>query len=339
MHRSRRPRRAVEDIRAPLSDGLVEDTSLHPVVVPSGVPHPIARCRWCGGPFFPVFTTWWACAQAPCVARQMAHAIWGDPRGEAPIFLPLPLQVEIQESQAKRLLVAGAGGASKSYGGRRLLYSECRRYAGYRALLLRCTYDELSKNHLQYMPMEAEAFGARYLGGNQRQMIFEKDDGNDSMIFMGFCENARDIVKHLGNDWDLTLFDEGVHFLPAALSEISARDRGSLTCVRPLGQVRDGRTIILTNPGGRAMRYLIDHYITRTPDLEEYPRYVARIHGFIPATRFDNPYLSENYMSETLSGLSAARFKQLAYGDWTVYAGQFFSSFSSATHVVEMEPA
>ena len=83
------------------------------------------------------------------------------------------------------------------------------------------------------------------------------------------------------------------------------------------------------------MLYLIDHYIRREPDPQEYPAYQADNYGYITATLEDNPYLSPDYEKTELSGLSAARYRQLRYGDWTSIAGQYFTEFSEQIHITE----
>lgn len=83
------------------------------------------------------------------------------------------------------------------------------------------------------------------------------------------------------------------------------------------------------------MLYLIDHYIRRTPDPEEYPTYDAANYGYIGATLEDNPALSPTYEKTELSGLSRARYRQLRHGDWTALAGQFFEEFDESIHVTE----
>lgn len=305
----------------------------------SGNPHAVAKCRWCGGSFRRFYGSQWACETVACLERQLRFAItrlarFHSPGGSPLLYLPLPLGVDIREATVKRLLVAGAGGASKSYGGRWDLYSECRETPGLRCLLLRCTYDELFKNHLQYMPNETSQLGdCDYKGGNVRQVQFD----NGSMIFCGFCADRADIPGHLGPEWDRILFEEGVTFLPEALQEISARDRGSPTAQRPPDAEKDGRTLILTNPGGRAMLYLRDFYIDKKPDPTEFPEYDPSVHGYIAANRRDNPYLKENYAKESLGGLSAARYLQLAEGDWSVMTGQFFPGFDPSIHVTAMD--
>ncbi len=302
----------------------------------STVRHAIARCRWCNGHFVKFFNQW-LCENEACAEKQREHAIAKLAHAEGQespyLYLPLPLQVDLATSKVKRLLLAGAAGASKSYGARWYLYSESRKYPGLRSLLLRCSYDELLKNHLQWIPSEAAQLGdCKWSGGNVRQANFE----NGSAVFCGYCDDAADIPRHLGADWDRIVFEEGVNFLPDALSQIAARDRGSVTR-RAVEDNCDCRTLVVTNPGGRAMLYLVDHYINRAPDPAEYPNYNAAIHGFIPSSLEDNPYLSENFAAETLSGLSAARYKQLRHGDWSVWSGQFFSSYDATLHVTSAE--
>ena len=302
----------------------------------SRVIHGVAKCRWCGGRFVFIFDAQWICETAACAERQIAGAIqkpdFARHEGQTPFaYLPLPLQIDMSGTTFKRLLVAGAAGACKSYGARWELYKKSLRVPGNQSLLLRCTYPELEKNHLKYMEIEqAMLDGAKFVGGNSPKMKFE----NGSLISMGYCKDAADVAQHLGAEWDDIVIEEGNSFLPNALTEIPARDRGSFLAQRN-GAPRDGRTLILANPGGRGMLTLIDHYIKRDPDPDEFPAYNRDMHGFIHATLDDNPYLSEDYAARTLGGLTAARYKQLRYGDWTVTAGQFFSAFTSETHIVE----
>ena len=87
------------------------------------------------------------------------------------------------------------------------------------------------------------------------------------------------------------------------------------------------------------MRYLVTHYIKKNPSREEFPNYDPAHYGFINCKLEDNPYLSETYAETTLAGLSAARYKQLRFGDWSVLAGAFFETFDPAIHLTTAEPA
>jgi hypothetical protein len=214
-----------------------------------------------------------------------------------------------------------------------MAYRRCLRIPGYRVLLLRCTYDELEKNHLQYMDREAHLLAAntphliRYSSNPQaRRFIVGHENGDDSIIFAGYCDNKADIKRHVGPEWDLVILEEAVTFLQEAVDEILTRSRGSETARAVTGG--GGQAWLGSNPGGRAMLYLVEHYITHDPDPAEYPRYRSIEHGHISGRMEDNPYLHENYEQENLSHLRADRYAQLRHGDWTIFGSQFFHAWS-----------
>jgi hypothetical protein len=239
----------------------------------------------------------------------------------------------ISVDSPSRLFLAGPRGipTHNSYGARWGLYKRCREVEGFRALLLRATFPELEKGHLQYMSREAQLLGdARYVGWQTREMRF----GNGAVIYGGSCDDERALSRHLGNEWDAIVIDEAVTLLPIAINQILPRARGSQparAAMRALGI--NPRTVCVSNPGGRAMLYLIDAYIRREPDPQEYPTYQADLYGYITATLEDNPALSPDYERTELSGLSAARYRQLRHGDWTSIAGQYFSEFCDEFHI------
>lgn len=271
----------------------------------------------------------------------MAHAIPFPHRDlqESPWFwLPLPLNVEGRESTIPNLLIAGAAGSAKSHGMRMDFYQDCRTIRGFRGLMMRCSYDELYKNHLQWMPAEAAALGEGWKfagggGGQPKQMSFAP---MDAVIFMGYCEHEADIPRHLGAEHDKIGFEEMTTFLPRAINEITPRARGAASSrvFREANGLPAGRTVGASNPGGRAMLYCYDHYIARKVDADDYPHYDPSLYGHIAATLDDNPYLDPDYEKRNLSGLSKARYQQLRHGDWNVFAGQFFDAYDPTVHVV-----
>ena len=308
--------------------------------------HRVAKCRWCGGQFVRVYGWQWLCENEACAERQVAKAVRREheiPHQSPFLFLPLPFQVDIEDHPVKRLLVHGAAGVSKSYFGRWYAYKRCMQIPGFRVLLLRNTYDQLNKNHLQYMDDEAKLIGldkCKWTGGNVRQMKFFHDDKPEAVMFMGYCQDEGDIAQHVGPEWDLVILEEGVTLLPKAIREITARDRGAATSRpyrEPLGVV--GQTRILTNPGGRAMNYLDDFYIAKAPDPVEYQNYNPAQFAQISGSIEDNPYLDEDYRESNLGHLDRARHAQLASGRWDVFEGQFFTSFDPTVHVVTTEAA
>lgn len=303
-------------------------------------PHKVARCRWClaagrPGRFVQQFGWQWRCEHEECFDRCVAEAI-RHPHPEAdasPFFyLPLPLQVEAEQSQVKRLLVWGAAGISKSFGARMSLYKRCQKFPGYQALLLRCTLDQLKKNHLVFMEGEAAVLGeCKYVGSYPIHMAFK----NGSRMYAGYCDDEADVGQHLGPEWDEVLMEESGFFRIKALEEIPARDRGSAQARPSMAKlgIRDGRTRLLANPGGRGWLYLKDFYIDCAPDPERYPHYETEWYGSLTGDVEDNPYLHENFRRANLGGLNAERYAQLAHGRSDVFEGQFFSAFQPAVHV------
>jgi hypothetical protein len=330
---------AASPIAAPLPPPLVLDA---PSIIRAPQLHGVAKCRWCQKPFRRMDERHWICSSDDCADRQLAAAMRKAGQSSGPIlFLPLPLQIDVDESKVTHLLIAGAAGVSKSVGARWNLYRRCRLIPGYRALLLRCTYPELEKNHLQFCSAEAKALGdATY---KNRIVTFEHgdDEALEAKIFSGYCDVASDIGQHMGPEWDECDLDEAVLFLPDAVNQITSRARGSGTARlahERLG-LSAGRTRLWSNPGGRAMRYLVAAYIKRKLDPDLYPKYDPSEYGVISCTLEDNPYEPEDYEKKSLSGLSAARYEQLRWGRWDIYAGTFFESWDSAIHLTHAEPA
>ncbi len=314
------------DFAAPFSHAA------HKVDLATAERHKVARCRWCKKGFVQIYQFFWICETPECARLQVAHSIPAQTivDGLAPwYYLPLPMQVDIERDMTKHLLVAGAAGTAKSFGMRHLLYRYCQMIGGLRVLLIRETYDQLNKNHLQFMEGESRQVGGKWSGGNVRQMKFPHQDYEESVIFMGYCQHEADIAQHVGPEWDIVVIEEAVTIIPRAISEIIARARGSATAIRAkvaLGlSPKWGRSIAVSNPGGRAMMFLQDHYIRKTPDPDRFKKYNPLKFGHLPSTLDDNPYLEADYEEENLSHLENSRYRQLRHGDWSAIAGQFFN--------------
>lgn len=291
-----------------------------------------------------VFAEQWVCETSLCAERCIANAIrkLADIDGESPfIYLPLPLQVEIEESPIKRLACWGPVGISKSYGSRMHLYARCRKIHGYRALLLRATGDQLYKTHLQYMGDEANRLGDATFklagGGKPSQMTF---DGIDSRIFMGYLFDRNDIEQHMGVEWDEVMVDEAGHIIEEGLIKVTSRDRGSKTSYKQRMSMglAEGRTRLMLNVGGKSWRYIEDFYIDKKPDPKEYENYDPNDYGSITGGLEDNPYLTPRMRTSVLGGMDKAMHAQLADGSRSVFPGQFFTEFDPSKHVIGEQP-
>jgi hypothetical protein len=74
--------------------------------------------------------------------------------------------------------------------------------------------------------------------------------------------------------------------------------------------------------------FFIDHSVDR----KEFPSYDQARYGFVEASLEDNPYISEQYRRD-LEDLPEMRKRQLLYGDWNAFEGQFFSEWQADAHV------
>lgn len=300
--------------------------------------HPVARCKWCGGEFVRFYRQHFICENKTCADRQIAAALWKlEPPTSADaspfLYVPTPVGVELDESRFKNVLFGGAAGGSKSYGLRWNLYRWCMQIAGYQALLIRNTFPELESTHIKMMRKEEGVLGCASYHAGKHALTF--DFNNGSSIRLGHCESEADMNKYLSTEYDHIVIDEATLLKPAPIREISSRARSSNIEVveRGGGWVRMG-----TNPGGPSHTYLKMLYIDRRPDPRVIQNYHPENYGYIPAKIEDNPYLEADYESARLDNLTPERYQQQRFGNWDIFAGQFFDTWQAERHVVSMEP-
>ena len=91
------------------------------------------------------------------------------------------------------------------------------------------------------------------------------------------------------------------------------------------------RFVAATNPGGLGHGWVRALWIERSfpPELLR----LAEEFFFLPALPDDNPYLTPDYW-EMLESLPPTLARAWRWGEWDVFAGQFFSTWRAQTHVV-----
>ncbi|MFN0314734.1 MAG: terminase large subunit domain-containing protein [Burkholderiales bacterium] len=285
-----------------------------------------AKCCWCGDPLFRAKQggTWgpWGCFRPPCFARQMAWSMTTTKGKSGEIdkwlFCPVPKQVEFFEAtrRAQRVLYGGPAGPGKSHGLRWGLYRDALRIPNLNCLLLRRTFKELDQTHLRDMSREVEpVLGGRYLSGDKVAKF-----PNGSVIQAGHCESEVDAMQYLSTEYDRIVFDELVTFPMGVALEIMSRARTSKEAVIAAGgaQVWAG-----SNPGGRGALWVKSFFIDKVVDPEQFPNYNPAGYAYVHASFDDNPYMDPRYR-QTLEELPPVRRRQLLYGDWAAFDGQFF---------------
>ena len=332
---------------------------------PLGTPHPIAQCCWCQGPLIinqVEQLRCWTCLQQACVLRQIACAVFsiigkgsaialGLKPGKYCWHVPLPTQCEIYEygRHGGNLLWGGRAGAAKSVGVRWWLYHRSLSVPGHESLLLRENWDQLQDNHTSKMAYEVPQLGGRWLEGDSRAVFGKGSD--ESVITCGHMAEASAVLRYRGGNKGAIAADE------ASLYPVDHEGISVLAELRTMARTthtdRSGHTVhpvfaCSTNPGGPSAPYLKDMFIDKAPDLETFPRlrpvydeatgeqiegYRPEQWHYIPATLDSNPYIAPTYRQDNLSGLSETRYRQLAEGDWTAFAGMFFPEWDERVHV------
>lgn len=290
----------------------------------------MAHCCWCGDGLVEAEGAFW-CSRVGCRTRQAEWALVVEAKkgGRTWLYVPTPKQVEFHETtrRVRRVLYGGQAGPGKSHALRWGLYRDCLTMPNLNCLLLRRTYQQLEQTHLTEMVRDQHVIGSTYTTGD-KVMRFP----NGSLIRAGHCESTADAMNYLSSEYDRIAFDELVTFDRDPALEIMSRARTAKAAVKAAG---DAQVWAGTNPGGRGAMWVKDFFIDHTVDRGEFPSYDPQRYGFVEASLDDNPYLSQEYRRD-LEDLPEMRKRQLLYGDWNAFEGQFFSEWQADVHRREL---
>lgn len=282
------------------------------------------------------------------IAQYLDHDRWnyglhfrrpGDPNPWW-FYVPTPIAVPFHACKVPNILFGGAAGGSKSYSARFDAYRHCFGIPEFRAIIMRRTFTELERNHLDKAKMECTRVN-NYFG--RELMRFTTDppsitflnhgDDKVSKITFGHCQNPGDEEKYLGDEYHAFYPDEMATFLKKQITGVQGRLRAVNRRVKP----RLGGT---SNPGGGQTLWLKDYYIDKRADIirQENPRYKPENYHFLGAMLYDNPYYMDadgtyTTYEDRLFEYDAERRKQMLLGDWSALEGQFFPEFSKLRHV------
>jgi phage terminase large subunit len=146
---------------------------------------------------------------------------------------------------------------------------------------------------------------------------------NDSRIKIGHFQYEKDIDQYLSLEYDCIIIEQAEQLTPAKLIDILSVNRTSRSDYKP-------RMYYSLNWGGVGHAYLKKKFYL--PYLEN--REIET--RFIPATVYDNRKINKGYL-KNLEQLVGWKRKAWLEGSPDIAAGQFFTNFNSAIHILPPE--
>jgi hypothetical protein len=253
-------------------------------------------------------------------------------------------QTEFLAATEREVLYGGAAGGGKT----QALIADPMRYFGngnFNGLILRRTNDELREIIWKSQELYPKAFVGAKWQEKKSQWVFP----SGAKLWMTYLERDEDVLRYQGQAFSYIAFDELTqHPTPFAWNYMRSR----LRTTDPELPIFMRAT---TNPGGPGHGWVKAMFIDPAPPNKEfdatdldtglplvYPDGHAKAgeplfsRKFIPASLYDNPYLSDDGAYEAnLLSLPEMQRRQLLEGDWAVADGAAFQEFKLSTHVIE----
>ncbi len=245
---------------------------------------------------------------------------------------PNPKQKLFLADKHKYVAFGGARGGGKSWAVRTKAILLALAHAGIRICIVRKTYDELTRNHIEPLKSTLPQGSYRY-NDSKKLMVFP----NGSPLYFRYCDTEKDLEKFQGTEYDVVFVDEATQFTEMHFRKICA-------CVRGVNYFPK-RVYLTCNPGGVGHGWVKRLFIDRNFKSNENPD----DYSFIKSLVTDNTALlnsDKEYVAQ-LEALPPKIRRAWLDGDWDIYEGQFFEDFINDpehykdrqwTHVIDPFP-
>jgi hypothetical protein len=268
-----------------------------------------------------------------------------EPAEQRVVFKPNPgPQTEFLAAPEQEILYGGSAGGGKSYA----LLADPMRYfdhPSFAGIIFRRTNDELRELIWKSQELYPQAFPGAKWQERKSQWVFP----NGGRLWLTYLERDEDVLRYQGQSFSYIAFDEITQY-PTSFPWDYMRSR--LRTTAPDLPVYQRAT---SNPGGPGHSWVKKMFVDPAPAGQPYtatnietgqpmvypdnhekagqPLFQRR---FIPASLYDNPYLTQDTSYEaSLLSLPEMQRRQLLEGDWTIAEGAAFSEFRAATHVCD----
>jgi hypothetical protein len=261
------------------------------------------------------------------------------------VFAPNPgPQTDFLAASENEVLYGGAAGGGKTMA----LIADPMRYfdnSNFNGIILRRSTDELREIVWKTQELYPQAFPGAKWGEKKSQWTFP----SGARIWLTYLDRPEDVLRYQGQAFSYIAFDELTqHPTPFAYLYMKSRLRTTDPTLPTFIRAT-------TNPGGPGHSWVRKMYIDPAPanqafaatDIETgktlvYPESHEKAgqplftRRFIPASLYDNPYLTADASYEAnLLSLPEMQRRQLLEGDWDVADGAAFPEFKKADHVIE----
>lgn len=219
----------------------------------------------------------------------------------------------LREPLIEILGYGGAKGGGKSYFARTWQVLRRLTYPKSKGLLIRKTFPELQRNHIEKLKKELP-YGSYGYSDKTHSFTFP----NGSIMELGYLESEKDLGRYQGAEYDDIVFDEAEHHIKKIVQEMRS-------CLRTTRKDLKPKMILTFNPGGIGHAWLKKLFIQREYEEGESPEQF----GFVKALVFDNPsiMLNDPEYVRRLEALPEPLRSAYLKGDFDVFEGQFFTNF------------
>lgn len=216
----------------------------------------------------------------------------------------------------------GAKGGGKSKGLQLIMLYRRFKYPGSHGVIFRRTYPELEGNHIRPL---FEAYPQLREYWNESKKLLSLPNG--STLQFCHCANENDVDLYQGREFHDLAVDEAGQWTEGMFRKLHGSNRSSNPRIK-------ARAILTGNPGGVGHGWLKRLFIERRfNDRERMDDY-----AFIQALVDDNEALMANdpdYVRRLEAEPNEALRKAYRYGDWEIFAGQFFQEISKDIHFIK----
>lgn len=243
-------------------------------------------------------------------------------------YLPFAKQREFHYCGAKYRLFGGAAGPGKSKALLMEAIIRANEIDGSTTLLLRRTFPELEGSLLLYfrrdVPREC------YVSFNEAKHTVTWRNGSTTRF--GYSQTENDIYQYQSSEFLFIGVDELTHFTLRQWQFLTSRNRCPMKDSYP-------NMAGATNPGNIGHAWVKSLFIDKQPapgmDQREYD---PSDYAFISARVWDNPiYANDPSYLKTLHQLPDFYRRAFLDGDWSVFAGQYFTNFNPLRSVIRAE--